>query len=81
MPSLLTAESCLVSLLQSFINLKKVLCSLIYLCMCVWRAEDNLQKTVLSYQHVGPKDWTQVLRRKDKTYDPLSQFTDHFYFF
>lgn len=26
----------------------------------IWRAEDNLQKLVLSFHHVGPKNQTQV---------------------
>lgn len=28
----------------------------------VWRAEDNLQESALSFYHVGPTDPTQVLR-------------------
>lgn len=35
-----------------------VLCnSMAYL----WRSEDNMQKSVFFFQHVGPRDWTQAL--------------------
>lgn len=28
---------------------------------CVWRSENNLQESVLSFPHVGPWSWTQVI--------------------
>lgn len=51
-----SVHSCLVSLLQSFVNLKELLHLFIYLCMCTGGSGDSLQEAVLSLQHVGPKD-------------------------
>lgn len=31
-------------------------------CMCIWRAEEELAGSLLSFHHVGPGDKTQVIR-------------------
>lgn len=43
-----SVHSCLVSLLQSFVNLKELLHLFIYLCMCTGGSGDSLQEAVLS---------------------------------
>ena len=30
--------------------------------LCVSGSEDNLQESVLSFHHVGPRDWTRVFK-------------------
>lgn len=42
---------------------------------CVWRSENNLQKSVLSFSHVGRGDQTQVIRFSCKYLYPLSHVT------
>ena len=41
-------------------------------CMCVmvrmWRSEDNLQKLVLSFHHIGPSYQTWVIRHGNSTF-------------
>jgi hypothetical protein len=32
------------------------------MCVCVYRAKDNLQESVFSYDHVDSGDWAQVIR-------------------
>ena len=36
-----------------------------YVCVtvCMWRSEDNLQESVLSFYHVDPRDGTQIIIR------------------
>lgn len=29
---------------------------------CTWLSEDNLEESVLSLHHVGPRDYTQIIR-------------------
>lgn len=41
-------------------------------CMCLmvnmWRSEDNLQKLVLSFHHIGPSYQTWVIRLSNRTF-------------
>lgn len=68
-PTLTPPPSCpLVLLLHCY------LLKLAYAFMCVW-SEDNTEESILSYHHVGPRDWFQVIRLSDKPFHLLSHLT------
>lgn len=47
--------------------------------LCACRSEGILQDLVLSFYHVGPKDWTQVVRFGSKSLYPHSHLDSRFY--
>lgn len=47
--------------------------------MHVWRSEDNLQESVLSFQHVVSGALTQIVRLGSKHLCPLSYLTSPYY--
>lgn len=64
----------------------------LHLCVCacahtctwahMWRSEDNLQEVVLSFDHVGTRDWTKVIWLGGKWPYLLSYLSSpHFFFF
>lgn len=38
----------------------------------VWRSEDNLEEFTLFFHHIGPRNWTQIVRLGSKYLDLLS---------
>lgn len=60
--------------------------TLVCVCVCalahMWRSEDNLQELVLSFDHVGSRDWTKVIWLGSKWLYLLSYLASpHFFFF
>ena len=53
--------------------------------MCVfamarlWKSEDNLEKTILSFHPVGSKDWTHTVQLGSKHCLPLGHLTGPFF--
>lgn len=52
------------------------MCGYTHATVCMWRSEDNLWGSVLSFHHVGSGDWTQTARLAGKLLYPQSQL-DH----
>lgn len=52
------------------------MCGYTHATVCMWRSEDNLGGSVLSFHHVGSGDWTQTARLAGKLLYPQSQL-DH----
>lgn len=45
---------------------------------CMWRPEDNYQQSVLSFYHMGPWDWTWVIRFGSRSLYLMSPLSGHF---
>lgn len=52
------------------------MCGYTHATVCMWRSEDNLGGSVLSFHHVGSGDWTQTASLAGKLLYPQSQL-DH----
>lgn len=55
-----------------FLNILFICVGVTYAIACVWRSKANLKVSVLTFQHVSPRNWTQMVRLSGKFLYPLS---------